>query len=454
MEKESLRRLRIHPAVFYRQYDNYLILYHTGQKKVFTFTETAGDILDCFHDFCTVEKAAEQLKQIYRVDSIEEFESNILEFICEMVEKDILQQEYKQIVHRNTLENEISRSLTGGSHLYSATLELTYKCNEKCRHCYVVGEKRQELTTGKIKAVLNELYDMNVFNLIFTGGEIFTRKDCFDILEYAYSKRFLMDIFTNGTLLDGMDYIRLRSCHPRCVHFSVYSHIPQKHDAVTQTPGSFEKTIKAIEACSIIGIPVNIKTPVFDETIDDIEGMVRLAETLSASIELGQNITPKKDGNLKPTALKISGEEKDNRVHYAIKNLIKTIGNETDKKQVSDKLCGAGDHSISINPYGQVYPCNLLQLCIGDVIRQPIREIWEKSDVLKWWRENNRRSRKKGCANCELIERCIFCPGEAMMRKGDPLEMYEDACLTTKYVVNREAGKGGKLNGTKVKSIY
>ncbi len=62
----------------------------------------------------------------------------------------------------------------------------------------------------------------------------------------AYSKRFLMDIFTNGTLLDGMDYIRLKSCHPRCVHFSVYSHIPQKHDAVTQTPGSFEKTIKAI----------------------------------------------------------------------------------------------------------------------------------------------------------------------------------------------------------------
>ena len=52
---------------------------------------------------------------------------------------------------------------------------------------------------------------------------------------------------------------------------------------------------------------------------------------------------------------------------------------------------------------------NLLQLCIGDVIRQPIREIWEKSDVLKWWRENNRRSRKKGCANI-LSKLIMFLP--------------------------------------------
>lgn len=316
---------------------------------------------------------------------------------------------------------------------------MTYKCNEKCRHCYVAGENRQELTAGKIRTILDELYDLNVFNLIFTGGEIFTREDSFDILEYAYSKRFLIDIFTNGTLLDGNDYIRLKSCQPRCIHFSVYSHIPQKHDAITQMPGSFEKTIKAIKTCILIDIPVNIKTPVFDETIDDIQGIVSLAESLSASIELGQNITPKKNGDLKPTALKISGEEKDDRVHYAIKNLIKTIENETDKKQVSDKLCGAGEHSISINPYGEVYPCNLLQLCIGDVTKQSVREIWDTSDMLKWWRENNRRSLKKGCSNCNMTERCIFCPGEAMMRKGNPLEMYEDACLATKYVVNRES---------------
>ena len=41
-----------------------------------------------------------------------------------------------------------------------------------------------------------------------------------------------------------------------------------------------------------------------------------------------------------------------------------------------------------------------------------------------------------------------------MMRKGDPLAMYEDACLATKYVVNRESKKGGKENGAKFENLY
>lgn len=400
------------------------------------------------------EKAVEQLKKLYQVDDIAEFERHILKFIHNMVEKGILEEEYKQIVHINTLENEISRNFAGGRQLYSATLELTYRCNEKCRHCYVADEKRQELNTKKIMAVLDELERLNVFNLIFTSGEIFTRKDIFEILEYAYSKRFLVDIFTNGTLIDGDDCIRLKSCWPRCIHFSVYSHIAEKHDAITQIPGSFDKTVKAIESCSLIGIPVNIKTPVFSETIDDIQGMVSLADELHASIELGQNITPKKNGDLKPTILKISGEENDAHVHYAIKEFVKTIENGTNEKPISDKLCGAGEHSISINPYGEVYPCNLLQLCIGNITKQSIKNIWEESDALKWWYANNKRSWKMGCSDCSLIDRCVFCPGEAMMRKGNPLEKYEDACLTTKYVVNRESVKGGRGNGTKnIKNI-
>lgn len=442
MEADHSQRLRIHPAVFYRRYDGSLVLYHTDQRRVFTLTETAGDILDCFRDFYPADEAVSRLKQIYQMDDAAEFERDIFGFIYEMIEKDILCQEYKQTVHIKTLESEISQKFANSSHLYSATLELTYRCNEKCRHCYVAGKDRQELDAEKIKSVLDELYDLNALNLIFTGGEIFTRKDIFDILEYAYSKRFLVDIFTNGTLLDGNDYIRLKSCHPRCVHFSVYSHIPEKHDAITQIAGSFEKTLKAIHACTTIGIPVNIKTPIFDETIEDIQGMVRLAESLSASIELGQNITPRKDGDLTPTALKISGGEKDDYVYYMIKSLIKTVENETEERRPSDKLCGAGDHSISINPYGEVFPCNLLQLCIGDVTKQSLKGIWEKSDALKWWRENNLRSRKKGCSGCSLIDRCVFCPGEAMMRTGSPLEMYEDACLATKYVVNRESKEG------------
>ena len=127
--------------------------------------------------FCFVDDAIECLKNIYNVDDEVEFCESICIFIEEIVEKNILIQEHKQIEILNSLEKEISQHYSNNEQLYSATIELTYKCNEKCRHCYVVDEKREEMTTEKIKGILDELSDLNVLNVVFTGGELFTRKD-------------------------------------------------------------------------------------------------------------------------------------------------------------------------------------------------------------------------------------------------------------------------------------
>jgi len=438
------RKLKLHPGVFYRAYNDLVVLYHTGKQEVFTFSDTAADIFDCFQELCFPDDAIELLKKTYEIDDEDDFEQSIRSFVDVGIDKGILISEYKQVDRTNDLEKEVSKSFSDSKQLHTVTLELTYKCNERCRHCYIVDDDRKELTTEQIKSVLDELSNMNVFCIVFTGGEVFTRKDAFDILEYAYSKRFVIDIFTNGTLLDGNDYLRLKAVWPRCVHFSVYSHIAEKHDAITQVKGSFAKTMKSIQACTLIGIPVNIKATIFSETMDDVQGLVQLSESLGASIELGTNITPQKDGDLSPMTMKVSGEENDRVVFDTIKNLIKTIGPNPKDETRSEKLCGAGDKSISINPYGEAYPCIMLPICIGDISEQTMKQIWEESDALNQWRETNLRSLKKGCADCDLIDGCVFCPGVAMMRTGDALTMYEEACYDTRIVTGRDIRKGGE----------
>lgn len=443
--KDSITRLRLHPGVFFRSYGSFVALFHTGVRKVFTFNSTSADVFACFKEFCSIDDALARLRTIYAAADPDGFNRTIAAFIDQAVDKGILQAEYKQSEDRQNLEARISRNLEGTSQLYSATIELTYRCNEKCKHCYVINERRPELSTDECKVILDTLAEMGVLNVVFTGGEVFIRRDSFDILEYAYARGFAMDIFTNGTLLDSEDIIRLKGLWPRCVHFSVYSHIPEKHDRITKVKGSFEKTLNSIRACALVGIPVNIKTIVLQETVDDVAGLVGLAESLGASIEVGRGIIPKKNGDLSVTSLKVTAPNEYNRVSAVLDGLIPEVNCANPGRSLEDRICGAGEHFISINPYGQVYPCNTLPLQIGDLSSTSLQQIWSGSAALQWWREHNRVGGRTGCGGCELASQCIFCPGEAMLRTGDPLQMYPDACASTRLAVDAHqmSEKGG-----------
>ena len=67
------------------------------------------------------------------------------------------------------------------------SLEVTRRCPLECQHCYnnlAMGDlpaRNRELTKEEYFAILGELADMGVIWLLFTGGEIFARKDFLEI---------------------------------------------------------------------------------------------------------------------------------------------------------------------------------------------------------------------------------------------------------------------------------
>lgn len=439
----TVSRLKLHPGVFYRRYGDSVVLYHTGTREVLTFTAGADEILDRFLDYSTIDAAVDLIQRLYHPSDADDVSSGVREFAAAALDQGILQREYKQQERRDNLEREISREASGDHQLLSATIELTYRCNERCRHCYVVQDHKSELTTDEVKDVLDQLADLNVCNITFTGGEVFMRKDAFEILEYAYQRRFVVDIYTNGALLKADDWLRLKTLWPRCVHFSIYSHIPEKHDAVTLVRGSFERTLASLRGCALIGIPVNMKSSVLTETVDDVAGLIRLAESVGASIEIGRNIIPRRDGDLRGTLLKVRQPEAYQRASGVIDELLSSSGDATSDEpgRVDGLICGAGEHSLSVSPSGEVFPCNTLPIRIGSVREQSLREIWESSAELQHWRSINRRDKRHGCEGCNLSAQCIYCPGEAMTRTGDPIARYEDACLSTRLAISRTQGR-------------
>jgi len=64
----------------------------------------------------------------------------------------------------------------------SVHFDLTYRCNERCVHCYLDHDDHGEMTTAEIKRVLDELADAGTFFLTFSGGEVLMRRDFFELL--------------------------------------------------------------------------------------------------------------------------------------------------------------------------------------------------------------------------------------------------------------------------------
>ena len=451
--------LFLHPGAFYRMINGKIIMYYTPQAMLYTFNESAGDILDCLKTGSTINDMLCSLGEKYQIqDTSHAAFQDVEEFVDALVNDGIVIARSRANDYSGVLENEVSDEYANSQRLYSATIELTYKCNEKCRHCYVSDEGGKELTTSQIKRVLDELYDIGVLTILFTGGEVFVRQDFFEILEYAYEKRFAVDIFTNGTLLDADRILRLKAFWPKGIHFSVYSHIAEKHDAVTQISGSYEKTIKAIKACRLVGIPVKIKMPVFTETVDDISGVISLAESLGTSISVSNDITPKKNGDITPLGMRVISSDEYGDVAHAIEN---KLGNlyipEKRDRKLSNRICSAGARMISINPYGKVFPCVCFPISIGDVTKQSLRDIWINSKELNTWRQQNKMANRTDCIKCAHLEYCRFCPGEAIMYNGNPVLKYQDACYVTeckkRHISSEVLDENTKRGGEKHEAI-
>ena len=109
----------------------------------------------------------------------------------------------------------------------SVQLDLTYRCNERCIHCYLDHDDHGEMNTAEIKRLLEELADAGVFILTLSGGEIMVRRDFFEILEYARELAFCVKLKTNAVLIREREARRIRDVGVESIQISIYSHRPQ-----------------------------------------------------------------------------------------------------------------------------------------------------------------------------------------------------------------------------------
>ena len=122
-------------------------------------------------------------------------------------------------------------------------MDVTYRCNERCVHCYLDHDDHGEMTTAEIKGVLDQLAEAGVFFLTFSGGEVFMRRDFLELVEYARGLMFNVKIKTNAVMIGEVEAQRIRQLGIDTIQVSLYSHRPEVHDAITKLPHSFERSV-------------------------------------------------------------------------------------------------------------------------------------------------------------------------------------------------------------------
>src|SRR5579859_2738951 len=124
--------------------------------------------------------------------------------------------------------------------------------------------------------------EAGVFILTLSGGEIFLRKDFFEILEYARELTFCVKLKTNAVLIREREAARLRDIGVESIQVSIYSHRPEVHDAITKVPGSLRRSIDAIRFLKAQGLKVVMANVLMTGNMLDHDGVRALAEELGA----------------------------------------------------------------------------------------------------------------------------------------------------------------------------
>ena len=319
---------------------------------------------------------------------------------------------------------------------FHALLELTYKCNLKCLHCYVIKDNRKELTTSQFFNVLDQLKDLGTLYLTISGGEPLVRDDFFEIAHYAKKNNFALRIFTNATLINSKVADKIKKLKPIAVEVSLYG-LEKTHDEITQVKGSFKRTINGIKLLKKKGLNVLAKCTLLRRNIGEIW---RLKEFVERDLKIrmrgiggGLVVSPCDDGDIRPLNYLPVDEQLREYMEKEQKYLRRKFKKKPkfEKFSLNSNLCGAGITSVNITPYGEVNPCVQIRTRNKISKDKTIRDIWENGREFKLLR-NTKVKDLKECIDCEYEKYCFRCPGISYLLTGSFTKPYPDACKQAK----------------------
>ena len=260
-------------------------------------------------------------------------------------------------------------------------LELTYACNLHCSPCRFSSQARRNsnLTLNDIDALLSELSESGTLYLFLSGGEVMCRGDFWEIAFRAKEKGFLVALNTNGTLIGPEEADRVKELSPSGVEVCLVGTSSEFHDRATGVPGAFNRTMQGVEALRDRGLSVFVQTLVADKGLEEVHGNP-LGSAVPARSE------ERHASSARNRAVRLPGRQaleaadspaiRSGELNHNERGSPKRHGMPREASYLYGGECVAGRTLATISPSGEVLPCAMLPVNLGNVRHNSFTEIW------------------------------------------------------------------------------
>ena len=337
--------------------------------------------------------------------------------------------------------------LINQAHDFFIQWHLTERCNLRCKHCYQTGNRMDEMSLSEIKDGITEVSDMlnawsETYDITFspsfnvTGGEPFLRQDIFEILAEIGRKGFDIYLLSNGILINRGKAKMLSGLGVKGVQVSIEG--PKKIHEIIRGKGSFYPSLKGVQCLLEAGIKVTLNITLSEINAGHFMDMVALSSSLGVQRLGFSRLVP--SGRGAGLLGKMLKKERVKEIYETVSSLntngleittgdpiasqMSLPADENDAGSVATGGCAAGISGITLLPDGTITPCRRLNIPIGNVRQDSLREVWANSEVLRQMRD--KQSYKGKCGTCNRWALCRGCRAIAYAYSGDNDFLAED----------------------------
>jgi radical SAM protein with 4Fe4S-binding SPASM domain len=323
--------------------------------------------------------------------------------------------------------------------LYSFDLELTARCNNNCRHCYINlpandrNAEAKELTLAEIEHIAEQAVELGAFWVLLTGGEPLLRPDFADIYMLLKRKGLLVSIFTNATLVRPEHITLFKKYPPRDLEVTIYGASKETYQRVTRRPGSYAAFVRGLDALFAAGVKVRLKAMALRSNLQDMEAIASFGRKYTKDyyrfdpvLHLRYDRDPLRNAEIQQERLApqeiVALECGDEKRFGTMEKNHDTLINEAFTHNGCDHLfhCGAGNGSFNVGYDGTFRLCSDLWApgTTVNLRETTLREAWEQLIPRVRDLRSHDAEYLNTCVKCPIINLCMHCAARAYLETG------------------------------------